>query len=584
MGTVITARGLSKSYGPVKALDAIDFAVEEGEIFGLIGADGAGKTTTFRILGGVLEPSGGEAQVLGARPRESRAQVGYLTQPFSLYLDLSVMENLRYAAGLREVSTTDFDERSRRYLELFDLQPFTGRLAGRLSGGMKQKLALCCALIGGPRILLLDEPTTGVDPVSRRDFWDTLATLSAHGITIVVATPYLDEAERCHRVALMERGRIYQVDEPAVFRSKLGLTRLEWHSSELVRAESILASASQVADVQRFGDRLDVLVADPDTAEPALRRLLTEQGVPIEHARRSQPTLENAFVATLRSMRGQEERRPFPGRSASLAVDSGAAIGAYGIEKHFGDFQAVKDFNLEIRYGEIYGLLGANGAGKTTAIKMLCGLLSPTAGSVALLGRRKKLRSAEVRSRIGYMSQKFTLYDDLTIGQNLDFYTRLYGIPERLRQERKQWVLQSSGLAGEEGTLTGSLPGGWKQRVAFGAAVMHEPAVVFLDEPTSGVDPLARRAMWRLINEMADRGAAVLVVTHYLEEAEQCNRLGFMVAGEIIAQGSPGEVKRNMQGTLLELETADPQAAMQVLRERFGGSRVSLFGDRIHLV
>ena len=584
MSGVITAKGLSKRYGRVRALEAIDFEVAEGEIFGVIGADGAGKTTGFRILAGVLEPDGGEVAVLGRKPRENRSQVGYLTQPFSLYLDLSVMENLRYAAGLREVPEAEFRERSERYLDLFDMQKFTERLAGRLSGGMKQKLALCCALIGDPRILLLDEPTTGVDPVSRRDFWDALTTLATRGITIVVATPYLDEAERCHRVALMERGKIIETDAPAAFRAKLGLARLEVHARDLVKAEGALASAPQAADVQRFGDRLDVLAADPDATEPALRRLLEEQGIEVERIRRSAPTLENAFVAMLRKLRGKEKRPPFPERSASLGQKGQTAIGAYGLQKHFGDFQAVKDFNLEIQHGEIYGLLGANGAGKTTAIKMLCGLLAPSAGSVALMGKRKKLRGAEIRSHIGYMSQKFTLYDDLTIGQNLDFYARLYGIEERVRSARKQWVLEISDLEGQQDLVTGSLPGGWKQRVSFGAAVMHEPGVVFLDEPTSGVDAVARRAMWRMINEMADKGAAVLVVTHYLEEAEQCNRLGFMVAGEIISQGSPGEVKRQIHGSLLEVETSDPQAAVRVLKERFGVSRVSLFGDRIHLL
>ena len=259
-------------------------------------------------------------------------------------------------------------------------------------------------------------------------------------------------------------------------------------------------------------------------------------------------------------------------------------IGAKDLNKRFGSFQAVKNFQLEIRNGNIHGLLGANGAGKTTSIKIICGLIEPTSGTVTLLGKSKGLRSAEVRSRIGYMSQKFALYDDLTIGENLDFYARLYGVDESVRAERKQWVLEAAELKGEEGMLTKSLPGGWKQRVAFGAATMHEPEAIFLDEPTSGIDPLARRAMWRMINEFADRGAGVCVVTHYLEEAEQCNRLGFMVAGEIIAHGSPSEVKAAMKGTLFEIETDQPNRALATLKKKFGASRVSLFGDRLHLV
>ncbi len=581
--TVVEARSLSKSYGPLKALDEVSFEVRRGEIFGLIGADGAGKTTAFRIIGGVLAEGGGEVRVLGNTPRAARPQVGYLTQPFSLYQDLSVDENLNYAGGLREVPEQDFATRRSRYFKLFDLDRFTDRLAGRLSGGMKQKLALTCTLIADPRLLLLDEPTTGVDPVTRRDFWDALTSLATGGMSIIVATPYLDEAERCHRVALMERGKIYDIDTPSRFRSKMGVTRLEVKVEPLAGAEDVLARSPEAGDVQRFGDRLDVMAARPEAAESDLRRLAEANGMNITQILRSQPTLENAFVGQLRKMRGAHVLPRFPKPSPPLNRKD-VVIGATDLNKRFGSFQAVKNFQLEVRNGDIYGLLGANGAGKTTSIKIICGLIDPTSGSVTLLGKHKGLRSAEVRSRIGYMSQKFALYDDLTIGENLDFYARLYGVDENVREERKKWVLETAELSGEAGMLTKSLPGGWKQRVAFGAAVMHEPEAIFLDEPTSGVDPLARRAMWRMINEFADRGAGIVVVTHYLEEAEQCNRLGFMVAGEIIAQGSPSEVKANMKGSLYEIEVDRPDLALATLKKKFGASRVSLFGDRLHVV
>jgi ABC-2 type transport system ATP-binding protein len=580
---VVDSRDLSKSYGSIAALDAVSFAVRPGEIFGFIGADGAGKTTAFRIIGGVLEPGGGEVQVLETTPREARPGVGYLTQPFSLFPDLSVDENLNYAASVREVPEEDFKKRRERYFKLFELIKFTDRLAGRLSGGMKQKLALSCALISDPKLLLLDEPTTGVDPVTRRDFWDALTSLATGGMSIIVATPYLDEAERCHRVALMERGKIYDIDTPAHFRSKMGVTRLEVKVEPLARAEEVLAKSPEAQDVQRFGDRLDVMAANPDAAESDLRQRAEGHGLRITEIRRSQPTLENAFVGQLRKMRGIRPVPHFPNPSPPLNRKD-VVIGAKDLNKNFGSFQAVKNFQLEVRNGEIYGLLGANGAGKTTSIKIICGLLDPSSGSVTLLGKSKGLRAASVRSRIGYMSQKFSLYDDLTIGENLDFYARLYGVDESVREERKIWVLESAELSEEAGMLTKSLPGGWKQRVAFGAAVMHEPEAIFLDEPTSGVDPLARRAMWRMINEFADRGAGIVVVTHYLEEAEQCNKLGFMVAGEIIAQGSPSEVKANMKGELYEIEVDHPDRALAVLKKKFGASRVSLFGDRLHLV
>jgi ABC-2 type transport system ATP-binding protein len=580
---VVESRALSKSYGSLKALDAIDFDVHPGEIFGFIGADGSGKTTAFRIIAGVLQHDSGEVKVLGTTPRAARPQVGYLTQPFSLYMDLSVDENLGYAGGLREVPPDDYKARREKYFKLFDMDRFTDRLAGRLSGGMKQKLALTCALIAGPALLLLDEPTTGVDPVTRRDFWDALTSLATDGMSIVVATPYLDEAERCHRVALMEQGKIYDIDSPVRFRSKMGMTRLEVKVEPLGKAEDLLAASPEASDVQRFGDRLDIMAAKPDAAEADLQQRAKDNGLKITQIVRSSPTLENAFVGQLRKMRGVHEIPHFPKPTAEEG-EKNVVIGAKDLNKIYGKFQAVKNFQLEVRNGEIYGLLGANGAGKTTSIKIICGLQDPTSGSVTLMGKSKGLRAAAVRSRIGYMSQKFALYDDLTIGENLDFYARLYGVNESVREDRKKWVLELSELKGESGMLTKSLPGGWKQRVAFGAAVMHEPDAIFLDEPTSGVDPLARRAMWRMINEFADRGAGILVVTHYLEEAEQCNRLGFMVAGEIIADGSPTEVKSNMKGSLSEMETDHPNLAQSVLKKKFGASRVSLFGDRIHLV
>jgi ABC-2 type transport system ATP-binding protein len=282
---------------------------------------------------------------------------------------------------------------------------------------------------------------------------------------------------------------------------------------------------------------------------------------------------------------GQETATPeFPRRRMETLDPNKVAIGARDLNKRFGNFHAVKDVNLEVRYGQIYGLLGANGAGKTTTIKMLCGLLDPSRGAVELAGRTSDLRSAEVRQSLGYMSQKFSLYDDLTIEENLDFYAGVYGVPQEERQEKMRWVMEFSGLRGYEKQLTGSLPGGWKQRVAFGSAIMHEPSVLFLDEPTSGVDPLARRAFWRMINHLADEGTAILVTTHYLEEAEQCNKLGFMVQGELVAEGTPTEVKARQQGSLVELQTDDPQRAVAVLKSMMVHWKVSLFGNLIRVI
>jgi ABC-2 type transport system ATP-binding protein len=582
VAAAIRTHALTKRYGAVEAVRGIDLEVRPGEIFGLIGPDGAGKTSTFQILGGVMEPTSGIAELLGRPAREARAYVGYLTQAFSLYPDLSVAENLRYVGELRRITVRDIEARGRRYLSMFGMERFTGRLAGRLSGGMKQKLALACALVAEPRILLLDEPTTGVDPVSRREFWDALAQLSTEGMTILLATPYLDEAERCHRVALMHAGRLYRTGTPAELRQSLGLRRLEVRARDLRRAEAALASRDgAIADVQRFGDRLDVLVADPQAGERAVREAL---GSEVSSLRAAAPTLENTFVAILRGLEGDTRVPPFPAGAPRSIMDDDVAIGARGLRKTFGDFEAVKDIDLEVRPGEVYGLLGANGAGKTTTIKMLCGLLPPTAGEVRLAGEVGELRSEAVRQQIGYMSQKFSLYDDLTIAENLDFFAGVYQVPREQRAARQHWVLAFAGLDGKGGQLTGSLPGGWKQRVAFGAAIMHEPRVLFLDEPTSGVDPIARRAFWAMINRLADQGTAILVTTHYLEEAEQCNRLGFMVAGALVAEGTPSGVKAAQGGRVLDVRADDPLRAVTLLKTTLDPWRVSLFGDRFHVI
>jgi ABC-2 type transport system ATP-binding protein len=581
----ISLVGLRKRYGSLEAVRGVDLEVRHGEIFGLIGPDGAGKTTIFQILGGVMAATSGDAILLGHSARDARSYVGYLTQVFSLYHDLSVAENLRYMGDLRRLSSAQIEERGSRYLAMFGMDRFKNRLAGRLSGGMKQKLSLACALIIEPKILLLDEPTTGVDPVSRREFWDALADLSSHGITIVVATPYLDEAERCTRVALMYDGLIRQTGTPRELRESLGLRRLVVRTPDLGRSEDLLRGVRGINDAQRFGDHLDVMVEDEHAGERLVRETLHAANIKVDGIGTASPTLENTFVALLRRGSGEIHVEAFPAsRQHPERRRAEVAIGARDLTKRFGDFYAVKKINLEVRYGEIYGLLGANGAGKTTTIKMLCGLIEPTSGQGSLAGEAGSLRSAGVRQRVGYMSQKFSLYDDLTIEENLDFFAGAYQVPRNQRLEKKKWVLSLSGLEGRGQLMTASLPGGWKQRVAFGAAVMHEPDVLFLDEPTSGVDPLARRAFWKMINTFADRGMAILVTTHYLEEAEQCNRLGLMVAGELVAQGTPSSLKAAQKGNLLQFVTDKPQRANNRLKEEMDRWRISLFGDRLHVI
>jgi ABC-2 type transport system ATP-binding protein len=586
--TAILIRDLWKRYGAVEAVRGIDLEIGDGEIFGLIGPDGAGKTSTFQILAGVMEATSGAAEVFGIPAREARSHTGYLTQAFSLYPDLTVVENIRYIGDLRRVPPAEITERGRRYLRMFDMDRFEHRLAGKLSGGMKQKLALACALVPEPQVLLLDEPTTGVDPVSRREFWDTLAHLAADGLTIVLATPYLDEAERCNRVAFMHQGEIRQTGTPAELRASLHASRMEIHTSNLAAAERALSKIAgqdkEIIDVQRFGDRLDMLVYKPEEARRVADQALSAEDLVIDDVRIDQPTLENTFVATLRNLGQKVHDEQFPGRRDHRILCGKVAIGATNLTKEFGSFTAVKNVTAQVHYGEIYGLLGANGAGKTTTIKMLCGLLPPTRGDMQLAGQRGGLRSGEVREKIGYMSQKFSLYDDLSITENLEFFAGVYGVPEAERAGKMRWVLSFSGLEGKEDQLIGSLPQGWKQRVAFGAAILHEPSVLFLDEPTSGVDPLARRSFWTMINRLADSGTAILVTTHYLEEAEQCNRLGFMVAGELVTEGTPTGIKSAQTGHLLEFIVDRPQRAMDLLKSDTERWRVSLFGERLHII
>jgi ABC-2 type transport system ATP-binding protein len=589
----IDVRGLSKRYGKLEAVRGITFEVNRGEMFGLIGPDGAGKTSTFQILAGVMEATAGTASILGRPARDMRSQTGYLTQDFSLYPDLTVAENIRYSGDLRLIPPDEIAERSLQYLKMFDMDRFSDRLAGQLSGGMKQKLALVCALVPQPKVLLLDEPTTGVDPVSRREFWDALAHLTAEGLTILVATPYMDEAERCHRIAFMHLGEILTIGTPAVLCASLRAKRIELRTADLRKAETVLSEGSgpdkDIIDVERFGDRLDLLVRDPDKEQKWIAEKLKGTGLSVDEMRVDEPTLDNIFVAKLRALSQKADTAEFPAKQDHRSLRGQVAVGAKNLVKIFKGFTAVKNVSLDIRNGEVYGLLGANGAGKTTTIRMLCGLLDLTSGNMELGGTGGNLRTEAVRKRIGYMSQKFSLYEDLTIRENLDFFSGVYGVPDQDREEKIRWVLSFSGLDGKQDQITGSLPGGWKQRVAFGAAIMHEPDILFLDEPTSGVDPLARRAFWTMINRLADGGAAILVTTHYLEEAEQCNRLGMMVAGELVAEGTPSGIKSQQSGHVLEFIVDQAQRAADLLKTGLLKSktedwRVSLFGERLHMI
>ncbi|MBU6452256.1 MAG: ABC transporter ATP-binding protein [Cyanobacteria bacterium REEB67] len=611
---VVSLSGLTKTYkGGHKALQGLDLEIEKGDLFGIVGPDGAGKTTALNIICGIMKSSSGKILIDGKAPNLVREQIGYVPQNGALYPELTIEESLRYEAGLHSVSAEDYEQRRDLYLKKMGLDKFADRLTSQLSGGMKQKLALCCALISEPKLLVLDEPTNGLDPISRRELWQTLSELTQAGVTAIVATPFLDEAERCSRVALLYEGKVHECGSPKELKKALNLSRLdieieidiENNGEKTESSSATFASLAQatealrksdsenLVDIFTYGDHVEVLTRDFERARQEVSEGLQKEGFKISHARQTEPSMENVFVMRLRELGVKEvPPKPFPSESRESqsknssgdSKNNGAAISARGLQKRFDNFQAVKNFDLELPYGEIYGLLGANGAGKTTTIKMLCGLLAPTAGQVSLAGETGDLRSRKVRKKIGYMSQKFTLYDALTVQENLEFYASIYEIPKAERQKRLDWAIEACNLADMRKSIVGPLPRGWKQRVAFGAAVLHEPEILFLDEPTAGVDPIARRQIWSLVRELAKKGTAVLVTTHYLDEAEYCTRMSLMANSSVVAQGSPREIKAQTQGKLFEVRSDNTQKTFLELSKEFEPWRVSIFGSSIHLL
>ena len=462
----IEVNHVSKSYGPVKALDDVTFSVAKGEVFGLIGPDGAGKTSMFRILCSLLLPESGTATVDGfdvvSQMKEIRRRVGYMPGKFSLYQDLTVEENLQFFATLFGTTVEEgYDSIRAIYSQI---ERFKHRRAGALSGGMKQKLALSCALVHSPSVLFLDEPTTGVDPVSRKELWEMLAGLKERGITIVASTPYLDEVRRCQRVAFLDQGRIRGIGSP----------------------EQIL---TEFADI------------------------FNPPG--IEHDKASGSSVENV-------------------------------IEVEHLVKAFGSFRAVDDISFTVRKGEIFGFLGANGAGKTTAMHMLTGLNQPTSGTGRVVGYDIRTEHEQIKRHIGYMSQKFSLYEDLTVAENIRLFAGIYGMDDASIRRKTDVLLKQLQFSDHKDALVKSLPLGWKQKLAFSVSIFHEPGVVFLDEPTGGVDPATRRQFWELIPsyEAAGRGITVFVTTHYMDEAEYCDRISIMVDGKIKAMGTPEALKQ----------------------------------------
>jgi ABC-2 type transport system ATP-binding protein len=538
---------------PVTALDRVDALVRPGIVTGLIGPDGAGKSTFMRLCAGLLVADEGDITIFGIdvrqEPMRVQSDIGYMPQRFGLYEDLTVQENMDLYADLQGVPSRERADRYDRLLGMAGLHPFTGRLAGKLSGGMKQKLGLVCALVRQPKLLLLDEPTVGVDPVSRRELWVIVYRLvEKEGVSVLLSTAYLDEAQRCGEVLLLHKGRVVDQDDPAALsrrlRGRVFLASVPGSGRRKLQRE--LEEGPPVLDALIIGRHIRIVTREKRAPGP--EDLPALQGVDIRPA---PPRFEDYFIATLKGGGdGGDAQKKItllkpPAESVKTEEE---VIVADNLERRFGSFRAVKGVSFRVRQGEIFGLLGANGAGKTTTFRMLCGLLPITSGRCKVAGMDLRRAAAEARGKIGYMAQKFSLYGSLTVLQNLHFFSSAYGLRSSRRRKQIEWALATFGLGPHAAVESRMLPLGYRQRLALAVALMHEPAILFLDEPTSGVDPLARREFWSHINSLAEQDVTVLVTTHFMEEAEYCDRLVIMAEGEVLAQGTPDEIKGLVQG------------------------------------
>jgi len=504
----IEAKDLCRDFGALKAVDHLNIRVFPGEIYGLVGPDGAGKSTTLRMLSSILDPTSGRCRVAGIDVQENpgavKDNIAYMSQRFALYFDLTVAENIGFYADLYGVPRKGRRERMDELLGFSGMRQFKTRRAGQLSGGMKQKLQLVCALIHTPKVLLLDEPTNGVDPVSRRDFWRVLYRMLAQGVAILVTTAYLDEAERCHRVGLLHEGRLLVDGTPARVREQLTDQILAVHTDQPRAAAPLLRRSLGRASV--FGNSVHLFCHDVTAAENEIRRIMGAAGIPLTKVEPVAPSLEDVFIDMVNSSGDTASEAPSviaPAGPRSSSPGS-SAVTVAGLTRRFGTFTAVDSVSFEVGSGEIFGFLGPNGAGKSTTIRMLCGLLAPTAGQGTVAGFDINTEAEQIKQHIGYMSQKFSLYDDLTVEENIAFYGGIYGLSNQRLRERSRWAVEMAGLQERRRSATRLLAGGWKQRLALACAILHEPPIVFLDEPTSGVDPVSRRRFWDLIYAMAD--------------------------------------------------------------------------------
>ncbi|WP_127959257.1 ATP-binding cassette domain-containing protein [Serratia microhaemolytica] len=552
MALTIELNALEKRFANQQqpAVACLTATLRSGGITGLVGPDGAGKTTLLRMLAGLLTPSSGQLSVAGLDPQRDhqrlRTILGYMPQKFGLYEDLSVMENLNLYADLRSVMGSERQQILQQLLAFTDLGRFTQRLAGKLSGGMKQKLGLACSLLGQPQILLLDEPGVGVDPISRRELWQMVHQLANDGMLILWSTAYLDEAEQCREVLLMNQGQLLFSGAPATLTERMAERTLLIEPSTLSPRQWLprVLSLEGVSDAVLQGKYLRLILRAGADAKRVLQQLAIPEIVPLT----TEARFEDAFIDLLGGQIGSESAlaKVIPMVTAS---DSAAVIEAEQLTKKFGDFVATDQVSFAVQRGEIFGLLGPNGAGKSTTFKMMCGLLQPTTGNAKVLGLDLQHSSGRARQHLGYMAQKFSLYGNLSVAQNLKFFSGVYGLSGRVQRERINQMCQVFHFGPLLNQATETLPLGFKQRLALACALMHQPEILFLDEPTSGVDPLTRREFWLHINGMVERGVTVMVTTHFMDEAEYCDRIGLVYRGKIIASGTPDDLKQQAAST-----------------------------------
>ncbi len=537
----------------ITALKNVNLDMKVGKVTGLIGPDGAGKTTLMRLVSGLLLPDHGQIEAMGIDvindPLAVQSQLGYMPQRFGLYEDLTVQENLDLYADLQNVRHQNRKNRYDELMHMTGMNPFTKRLAGKLSGGMKQKLGLACTLIRSPRLLLLDEPTVGVDPVSRRELWEIVyRQVHEAGMSVLLSTAYLDEAERCDEVVLLYEGELLMQGKPQDFSKTVDGRIFQVNVKNLSNRtlQQRLSRNPKVLDALIDGEGVRLVMQESEPVTPKVIDLFPDyakSNADKVNIQPLSPRFEDAFIARLKKQSNNHNHQNAPGLTFSGSRED-KVIHVKNLTRCFGDFVAVNNISFSVKRGEIFGLLGANGAGKSTAFRMLCGLLPVSSGEVSVAGLDLRIASSNARHRLGYMAQKFSLYTDLSVIQNLRFFSSAYGLQGQHQKIRIEWALSTFELQGYKNSNAGDLPQGYKQRLSFAVALMHEPDILFLDEPTSGVDPLARREFWERTNYLAEMGVTILVTTHFMDEANYCDHLVIMEAGEILAAGTPIEMKK----------------------------------------